>query len=78
MLCALAQGRARACEILYGVHGQRLSNPEPVSIDRHQSDGRLRKMLAEFGMTPASRSRINVSPPAPDKGATNDPYAFLA
>jgi phage terminase small subunit len=38
----------------------------------------MRKVLSEFGMTPASRSRINATPPAPDRGAGNDPYAFLA
>lgn len=38
----------------------------------------MRKFLSEFGMTPASRTRINAVPPAVDKGTTNDPYAFLA
>jgi hypothetical protein len=38
----------------------------------------MRKLLSEFGMTPASRSRINALPPSPDKDETNDPYAFLA
>jgi P27 family predicted phage terminase small subunit len=36
------------------------------------------KFLSEFGMTPASRSRINGTAPAPDRGSGNDPYVFLA
>jgi P27 family predicted phage terminase small subunit len=38
----------------------------------------MRKFLSESGMIPASRSRINATPPAPDRGAGNDPYAFLS
>ena len=38
----------------------------------------MRKFPSEFCMTPTPRSRINATPPSPDKRATNDPYAFLA
>jgi P27 family predicted phage terminase small subunit len=38
----------------------------------------MRKFLSEFGMTPASRSPYLCHASSPDKGATNDPYAFLA
>lgn len=38
----------------------------------------MRRFMQEFGITPASRSRISTSGAQPAKASANDPYAFLA
>lgn len=49
------------------VTGERIIKGNPAVAQRSAADNRFRALLGEFGMTPASRSKIVVAPPADAK-----------
>lgn len=63
---------AEALTIVVGEYGDQKPTPY-LSIMNKQAD-RMRQLLVEFGMTPSSRSRVQVSPP---KGAEDDEWGEL-
>lgn len=46
------------------VNGQPVPNPYLCRSDKEAA--KVQKLLAEFGLTPSSRARLNISPPAKD------------
>ena len=62
-------------EIITGVEGGKCQNPWRYEANKAQDQ--MRRMLAEFGLTPASRARLSV-PGAPDEPSLADQLFAMA
>jgi len=61
-------------EIIIGAEGGKMQNPWRYEANKAQQQ--MRQMLSEFGLTPASRSRLSV--PAPDEPSLADQLFSMA
>jgi P27 family predicted phage terminase small subunit len=55
-------------QIVITTVGEEVEKPRPVIAQLHAAERALKGWLQEFGLTPASRSKVSVPPPAPQEG----------